>query len=206
MDQAKTLCVCACVATTEMEFDLDKALEDVPVHVEDTSSGTPPTPSHHHQQQQPKGSLVDLPSEEEKKLQHFTKLRPRRNKKTHSTKVSVSVRTSPSSEVLPGENCLDHILHLSFSSKSTARYLRTGNRMTSWEGWMKAWMSFSPRKSQSWIQSNDTALHAQNLQLVCHSVHLQILTRHSLTRLSCVTTSQACAEELRIAGWREEEE
>lgn len=71
-----------------MEFDLDKALEDVPVHVEDASSRTPPTPS----QQQPKGSLAELPSEEEKKLQHFTKLRPRRNKKTHSTKVSVSNR------------------------------------------------------------------------------------------------------------------
>lgn len=73
-----------------MEFDLDKALEDVPVHVEDASSRTPPTPS--QQQQQPKGSLAELPSEEEKKLQHFTKLRPRRNKKTHSTKVSVSSR------------------------------------------------------------------------------------------------------------------
>lgn len=74
-----------------MEFDLDKALEDVPVHVEDGSSRTPPTPSHHHPpQQQPKGALTELPSEEEKKLQHFTKLRPRRNKKTKSTKVSVS--------------------------------------------------------------------------------------------------------------------
>ncbi|KAM9851972.1 F-actin-uncapping protein LRRC16A-like [Aulostomus maculatus] len=75
----------------EMEFDLDKALEDVPVHMEDTpaSSHTPPTPS----QAQPKleqrlpGVMVELPSEEEKKLQHFTKLRPRRNKKTQSSKV-----------------------------------------------------------------------------------------------------------------------
>lgn len=75
-----------------MEFDLDKALEDVPVHVEDTSSRTPPTPS----QALPKldhrstGAMVELPSEEEKKLQHYTKLRPRRNKKTHSSKVPVS--------------------------------------------------------------------------------------------------------------------
>lgn len=78
--------------TTEMEFDLDKALEDVPIHMEDTSSRTPPTPS----QLLPKpehrltGGMVELPSEEEKKLQHFTKLRPRRNKKTHSSKVPVS--------------------------------------------------------------------------------------------------------------------
>lgn len=79
-----------------MEFDLDKALEDVPVHVEDASSRTPPTPSHQHPpQQQLKGALAELPSEEEKKLQHFTKLRPRRNKKTKSTKVSVSSRGRP---------------------------------------------------------------------------------------------------------------
>lgn len=82
-----------CVTTAEMEFDLDKALEDVPVHVEDASSRTPPTPSYQHPPQQlPKGALAELPSEEEKKLQHFTKLRPRRNKKTKSTKVSVSSR------------------------------------------------------------------------------------------------------------------
>ncbi|XP_034031124.1 F-actin-uncapping protein LRRC16A-like isoform X2 [Thalassophryne amazonica] len=75
----------------EMEFDLDKALEDVPVHVEDNStlSQTPPTPSHAlpKLEQQPPGQMVELPSEEEKKLQHFTKLRPRRDKKTHSSKI-----------------------------------------------------------------------------------------------------------------------
>lgn len=72
-----------------MEFDLDKALEDVPVHVEDPSSRTPPTPS----QALPKAEqrlIAELPSEEEKKLQHFTKLRPRRKKKMHSSKVPVS--------------------------------------------------------------------------------------------------------------------
>ncbi|XP_028985183.1 F-actin-uncapping protein LRRC16A-like isoform X2 [Betta splendens] len=73
----------------EMEFDLDKALEDVPIHVEDTSSLTPPTPSQvlPKLEHRPSGAIVELPSEEEKKLQHFTKLRPRRNKKTHSSKV-----------------------------------------------------------------------------------------------------------------------
>uniref|UniRef100_A0A8C6L8U5 Capping protein regulator and myosin 1 linker 1 n=1 Tax=Nothobranchius furzeri TaxID=105023 RepID=A0A8C6L8U5_NOTFU len=78
----------------EMEFDLDKALEDVPIHVEDTlvSSQTPPTQSvfSPKQDQRPSGGIAELPSEEEKKLQHFTKLRPRRNKKTHSSKVAVS--------------------------------------------------------------------------------------------------------------------
>lgn len=77
-----------------MEFDLDKALEDVPIHVEDTStsSQTPPTPSQvlPKLEQRPAGTMVELPSEEEKKLQHFTKLRPRRNKKIHSSKVPVS--------------------------------------------------------------------------------------------------------------------
>lgn len=77
--------------STEMEFDLDKALEDVPIHVEDTSCQTPPTPSQVLPKlEQRSGVIVELPSEEEKKLQHFTKLRPRRNKKTHSSKVPVS--------------------------------------------------------------------------------------------------------------------
>ncbi|XP_039661914.1 F-actin-uncapping protein LRRC16A-like isoform X3 [Perca fluviatilis] len=83
----------------EMEFDLDKALEDVPVHVEDPSSQTPATPS----QVLPKlehrapGVMVELPSEEEKKLQHFTKLRPRRNKKTHSSKIP-QINSTPSQD------------------------------------------------------------------------------------------------------------
>uniref|UniRef100_A0A3P8PS38 CARMIL C-terminal domain-containing protein n=1 Tax=Astatotilapia calliptera TaxID=8154 RepID=A0A3P8PS38_ASTCA len=63
----------------EMEFDLDKALEDVPIH---------PCPT---------GVMVELPSEEEKKLQHFTKLRPRRNKKTHSSKVP-QISSTPSQD------------------------------------------------------------------------------------------------------------
>ncbi|KAM4580155.1 F-actin-uncapping protein LRRC16A-like [Odontesthes bonariensis] len=75
----------------EMEFDLDKALEDVPVHMEDTStsSQTPSTPPFFMPKldKRPPGGIAELPSEEEKKLQHFTKLRPRRNKKTHSSKI-----------------------------------------------------------------------------------------------------------------------
>uniref|UniRef100_A0A3Q1G925 Capping protein regulator and myosin 1 linker 1 n=1 Tax=Acanthochromis polyacanthus TaxID=80966 RepID=A0A3Q1G925_9TELE len=86
----------------EMEFDLDKALEDVPVHVEDSSasSQTPPTPSLvlTKLEHRPSGGMTELPSEEEKKLQHFTKLRPRRNKKTNSSKVPVSEAYTPSQD------------------------------------------------------------------------------------------------------------
>lgn len=73
-----------------MEFDLDKALEDVPIHVEDTLSQTPPTPSQVLPKLEHRPAMGELPSEEEKKLHHFTKLRPRRNKKTQSSKVPVS--------------------------------------------------------------------------------------------------------------------
>lgn len=67
----------------EMEFDLDKALEDVPIHVEDPS----PLAS---LEKKPAGVVGELPSEEAKKLQHYTKLRPKRNKKTQSSRVPVS--------------------------------------------------------------------------------------------------------------------
>uniref|UniRef100_A0A3Q1AWL1 CARMIL C-terminal domain-containing protein n=1 Tax=Amphiprion ocellaris TaxID=80972 RepID=A0A3Q1AWL1_AMPOC len=86
----------------EMEFDLDKALEDVPVHVEDSSASSqnPPTPSLvlTKLEHRPSGGMTELPSEEEKKLQHFTKLRPRRNKKTNSSKVPVSEANTPSQD------------------------------------------------------------------------------------------------------------
>ncbi|KAK7887213.1 hypothetical protein WMY93_026834 [Mugilogobius chulae] len=82
----------------EMEFDLDKALEDVPVHVEDSiMSQTAPTSVPSKQEQRSSEEMMTLPSEEEKKLQHFTKLRPRRNKKMHSGKVPVFSST-PSQE------------------------------------------------------------------------------------------------------------
>lgn len=66
-----------------MEFDLDKALEDVPIHVEDTSPSA-------KLDKKPPGAVGDLPSEEAKKLQHYTKLRPKRNKKTQPSRVPVS--------------------------------------------------------------------------------------------------------------------
>ncbi|XP_043446609.1 F-actin-uncapping protein LRRC16A isoform X10 [Prionailurus bengalensis] len=67
----------------EMEFDLDKALEEVPIHIED-----PPLPSA-RQEKRSSGLISELPSEEGKKLEHFTKLRPKRNKKQQPTQAAV---------------------------------------------------------------------------------------------------------------------
>ncbi|KAF6074114.1 capping protein regulator and myosin 1 linker 1 [Phyllostomus discolor] len=64
----------------EMEFDLDKALEDVPIHVEDP----PGRPG-----KRGSGFIEELPSEEGRKLEHFTKLRPRRHKKQQPTQAAV---------------------------------------------------------------------------------------------------------------------
>lgn len=62
----------------EMEFDLDKALEDVPIHFEDPPP--PPTPPP-KLEKKPSGVFGDLPSTAEMPtLQHITKLRPKRNK------------------------------------------------------------------------------------------------------------------------------
>ncbi|KAL4630017.1 F-actin-uncapping protein LRRC16A-like [Arapaima gigas] len=69
----------------EMEFDLDKALEDVPIHIEDL-----PLPSTPRMETPPLEVLEDLPSEESTKLQHYTKLRPKRNKKLKSSNTAVS--------------------------------------------------------------------------------------------------------------------
>ncbi|KAJ7338590.1 hypothetical protein JRQ81_012492, partial [Phrynocephalus forsythii] len=68
----------------EMEFDLDKALEEVPIHIED--------PPFHcgRLDKRTSGFISELPSEEGKKLEHFTKLRPKRNKKQQPTQAAVS--------------------------------------------------------------------------------------------------------------------
>ncbi|XP_064194696.1 F-actin-uncapping protein LRRC16A-like isoform X2 [Anguilla rostrata] len=65
----------------DMEFDLDKALEDVPVHMDDPAAAPPKL------EKKTSGGMGELPSEECKKLQHYTKLRPKRNKKKQSSKV-----------------------------------------------------------------------------------------------------------------------
>lgn len=68
-----------------MEFDLDKALEEVPIHIED-----PPFPSV-RQEKRSSGLISELPSEEGRRLEHFTKLRPKRNKKQQPTQAAVGV-------------------------------------------------------------------------------------------------------------------
>ncbi|KAM4688470.1 LOW QUALITY PROTEIN: F-actin-uncapping protein LRRC16A [Discoglossus pictus] len=64
----------------EMEFDLDKALEDVPIHIED------PPYSSSRPDKRTSSVMSELPSEEGKKLEHFTKLRPKRMKKQQPSK------------------------------------------------------------------------------------------------------------------------
>ncbi|XP_075441681.1 F-actin-uncapping protein LRRC16A isoform X2 [Ascaphus truei] len=66
----------------EMEFDLDKALEEVPIHIEDV-----PYPSS-RPDQRTSSVIAELPSEEAKKLEHFTKLRPKRMKKQQPSKTN----------------------------------------------------------------------------------------------------------------------
>ncbi|KAJ7420684.1 capping protein regulator and myosin 1 linker 1 [Willisornis vidua] len=73
----------------EMEFDLDKALEEVPIHIED-----PPFPSS-RPDKRTSGFISELPSEEGRKLEHFTKLRPKRNKKQQPSQAAVSAGVAP---------------------------------------------------------------------------------------------------------------
>ncbi|XP_031408670.1 F-actin-uncapping protein LRRC16A-like isoform X1 [Meleagris gallopavo] len=76
----------------EMEFDLDKALEEVPIHIED-----PPFPSS-RPDKRTSGFISELPSEEGRKLEHFTKLRPKRNKKQQPSQAAVPAGVPPDGE------------------------------------------------------------------------------------------------------------
>lgn len=91
-----------CVCLTEMEFDLDKALEEVPIHVED-----PPPPSSQPLDRMSAcyGDLLpppppppldtkpvclsELPPVEHKTLEHHTKLRPKPKKRTKPSRPAV---------------------------------------------------------------------------------------------------------------------
>ncbi|KAF4081602.1 hypothetical protein AMELA_G00163360 [Ameiurus melas] len=77
----------------ELEFDLDKALEHVPIHMEDPPLR--PHPESVEAEIERPGSVcyMDLPITESPKLQHMTKLRPRR-KKTN-TKPRKAASTAP---------------------------------------------------------------------------------------------------------------
>lgn len=69
-----------------MEFDLDKALEEVPIHVED-----PPLPSSPPPQPQGRSTvcLSELPPVELTTLKHCTKTRPKPMKRTKPSREAV---------------------------------------------------------------------------------------------------------------------
>ncbi|TSP90484.1 F-actin-uncapping protein LRRC16A [Bagarius yarrelli] len=64
----------------ELEFDLDKALEHVPIHMEDPPLPPPPEPVEAELERPESVCFIDLPETESPKLEHMTKLRPRRRK------------------------------------------------------------------------------------------------------------------------------
>uniref|UniRef100_A0A674C9W2 Capping protein regulator and myosin 1 linker 1 n=1 Tax=Salmo trutta TaxID=8032 RepID=A0A674C9W2_SALTR len=103
----------------EMEFDLDKALEDVPIHTEDPPAPSP-APTLSRLEKRPSGAMGELPSDEAKKLQHFTKLRPRRNKKMQSSKIpQISSTTSQDGEQNGLHGRVDEGVDEFFSKKVT---------------------------------------------------------------------------------------
>ncbi|XP_036808729.1 F-actin-uncapping protein LRRC16A [Oncorhynchus mykiss] len=75
----------------EMEFDLDKALEEVPIHEEDS----PPPPL----SDKMPTYFGELPTMEARKLEHHTKLRPKPKKRTKPSRAQRdSICTSPPPE------------------------------------------------------------------------------------------------------------
>ncbi|XP_076862330.1 F-actin-uncapping protein LRRC16A [Brachyhypopomus gauderio] len=78
----------------ELEFDLDKTLENVPIHMEDLPLPPPPTPLKEELERQESVCFSDLPQTESPKLEHITKHRPRR-KKTNRPIRGPAMRTVP---------------------------------------------------------------------------------------------------------------
>lgn len=70
-----------------MEFDLDKALEEVPIHEEDS----PPPPL----SDKMPTYFGELPTMEARKLEHHTKLRPKPKKRTKPSRAPVRPSTCP---------------------------------------------------------------------------------------------------------------
>ncbi|XP_066524854.1 F-actin-uncapping protein LRRC16A-like [Hoplias malabaricus] len=70
----------------ELEFDLDKALEHVPMHMDDLPLPPTPAPLEAEPENQLSVCFKNLPETESPKLQHITKLRPRRKKTTKPSK------------------------------------------------------------------------------------------------------------------------
>ncbi|XP_058869455.1 F-actin-uncapping protein LRRC16A isoform X2 [Acipenser ruthenus] len=98
----------------EMEFDLDKALEAVPIHIEDLPL------AHSMLEKRCSSAIPELPSEEVKKLEHFTKLRPKRNKKQQPSKITqVSAALSQEGEQNDLMGRVDEGVDAFFSNKVT---------------------------------------------------------------------------------------
>uniref|UniRef100_A0AAY4D8A9 CARMIL C-terminal domain-containing protein n=1 Tax=Denticeps clupeoides TaxID=299321 RepID=A0AAY4D8A9_9TELE len=88
----------------ELEFDLDKALEDVPIHIEDLPPPSPPPPSPPpKQEKKASGFFGELPSVEPSKLQHITRLRPKRSKNIKGKKAPVRTPVSVDQNGLVGK-------------------------------------------------------------------------------------------------------
>ncbi|XP_067857781.1 F-actin-uncapping protein LRRC16A-like isoform X2 [Heptranchias perlo] len=81
----------------EMEFDLDKALEEIPVHFDESALASG-IYSKQERSSRPSSMMTELPSEEVKKLEHYTKSRPKRNKKLPPSKTALSAAESQEGE------------------------------------------------------------------------------------------------------------
>lgn len=148
---------------SELEFDLDKALEHVPIHMED-----PPVPPPHEPVEaglERPGSVcfIDLPETESPKLQHMTKLRPRRKKtNTKPRKAAVRVAEPVHIHTHTHAHSLTHtfclllcfwsfiVMQCSYSGFHVFRALLqpTWSRRI-WLGkWMRAWTISLLKKSQ----------------------------------------------------------
>lgn len=89
------------VCLTEMEFDLDKALEEVPIHVEDPPLPAPPPQANHGDLPPPPPSLDskpvcfgELPPMEHVTLEHRTKCRPKPTKRTKPSRPPVGLHVA----------------------------------------------------------------------------------------------------------------
>ncbi|KAL7868306.1 hypothetical protein SRHO_G00096900 [Serrasalmus rhombeus] len=82
----------------ELEFDLDKALEHVPIHMEDLTLPPPPALVEVELENQESVCFSDLAETESPKLEHITKRRPRR-KKTSKPSKPPAVRRAPAEDL-----------------------------------------------------------------------------------------------------------
>uniref|UniRef100_A0A8D0CNG7 Capping protein regulator and myosin 1 linker 1 n=1 Tax=Scleropages formosus TaxID=113540 RepID=A0A8D0CNG7_SCLFO len=128
----------------EMEFDLDKALEDVPIHIEDS-----PPPATPRVETPPLEVLEDLPSEETIKLQHYTKLRPKRNKKLKSNNVPEEEPTGVAVKVDEGVDEFFSRNLAKYSAKSSACQDQEKKRDSRKSGFLNMIMSRSSKHEKA---------------------------------------------------------